>query len=329
MTCPRSTIPCPAAVERLEEVRPTRASTCCCTVVLCSRFEVTYHAWSAITAPRFSVNVYRPALSVVVCATWWKLDWRASLRHSITWAPATGVPTAAPEITTFCPALDGSGEAAMVRLPGPHGDGVQQVLDAVAGQHVVPQQIGCTFDWPALAAVGGQHTTCERWLPVGAVGSGQHVVICGTGTGHMMCAGFGAAPAEPVRVRPQMTAAAATARVSESGTIERRIAITCQLPALAERVQSLALFHNPSAASTASTASRSGSAPGPSPSVARSARCQLWRPRSSDSRDTPHARASSVARRSSSSGSPIPSARLAPTVASLTPPSASDAARTS
>ena len=36
-----------------------------------------------------------------------------------------------PEITTFCPAVEGLGEAAMVRLPVVHGAGVQQLPEAV------------------------------------------------------------------------------------------------------------------------------------------------------------------------------------------------------
>ena len=51
------------------------------------------------------------------------------------------MPATAPEITTFCPAREGLGEAAMVRLPGPHGVDVQHVVvqHAVVQHGAVPQ----------------------------------------------------------------------------------------------------------------------------------------------------------------------------------------------
>jgi hypothetical protein len=50
-------------------------------------------------------------------------------------APAPAVP----EITTFCPARDGLGEAEMVRPETTHGAVGQQALPEEAGQHVVVQ----------------------------------------------------------------------------------------------------------------------------------------------------------------------------------------------
>ena len=89
---------------------------------------MTYHCWSALTIPALSVNLYCPALSVVVCAAWWKVDWPDSSRHSTTVAPATaGLLVKPPEITTFRPAVDGSGEEAIVSAPGVHGVAQQAV----------------------------------------------------------------------------------------------------------------------------------------------------------------------------------------------------------
>jgi hypothetical protein len=78
------------------------------------------------------VNVYLPELSAVVVVTCWKFDCWASFRHSATVAPEVAVP----EITTFCPALDGLGEAVMVRAAVGQGVGEQHVVP-VDGQHVV------------------------------------------------------------------------------------------------------------------------------------------------------------------------------------------------
>jgi hypothetical protein len=122
-------------VERADEARATTAWTRWESVVLWAPFEVTYHFWSVITVPRASVNVYLPALSALVVVTWWKLDWPGSLRHSATAAPEVAVP----EITTFCPALDGSGDALIVGVAGTHVVGAQQVAP-LAGQQVVPGQ---------------------------------------------------------------------------------------------------------------------------------------------------------------------------------------------
>lgn len=64
-----------------------------------------------------------------------------------------------PEITTWCPAVEGSGEEPMVRLPAGQGEGMQH--EAVAQQGVLGQQIGVTS-----ALLGG--------LPIG---TGQHGTI--------------------------------------------------------------------------------------------------------------------------------------------------------
>ena len=83
--------------------------------------------------------MYRPELSVVVCAMFWKLERPASFAHSTTWAPDTALPTKAPEITTLRPAVEGFGAEAMVRLPAVHAVGQQPP----GGQHVVDgQQVG-------------------------------------------------------------------------------------------------------------------------------------------------------------------------------------------
>ena len=108
------------------------------TVGLCKPSPVTYHCWSALTDPAFIVILYCPALSVVVCVTWWKLDWPDSLRHKSTVAPATGLLVSPPEITTFRPAVEGSGEAAIVRPVGVHA--VQHVA-VVQHVDVVGQQV--------------------------------------------------------------------------------------------------------------------------------------------------------------------------------------------
>jgi hypothetical protein len=87
---------------------------------------------------------------VVVCDICLKLDWPAGSRHSTTCAPDCGLPVIAPEITTFAPAFDGLGEAAIVRLPATQGEvqhpaAGQHTVDAVVpvAQHVVGwQQIG-------------------------------------------------------------------------------------------------------------------------------------------------------------------------------------------
>jgi hypothetical protein len=103
-----------------------------------------------MTVPRFSVNVYLPALSAVVVETSWKLVRRASFRHSATWAPDAAVP----EITTFWPARDGLGEAVMVG-PETHGT-VQQAPEVTGcGQHVVVQHGVVPQHW-AFSQQGGR-----------------------------------------------------------------------------------------------------------------------------------------------------------------------------
>jgi hypothetical protein len=168
---------------------------------------MTYHCWSVITAPRFSVNVYFPELSALAVETWWKLDWWASLRHSATWAPDVALP----EITTFWPALEGSGDAVMVGTAGPHVGDVQH--------GVLWQQIGC-----ARAAAGwvgtGQHVFVQHgvlWQQIGCaraaagwVGTGQHV-----GTTYPRCCGqmmCDLAPAGPATTKTQRAAAEAASR---------------------------------------------------------------------------------------------------------------------
>ncbi len=165
VTRPVSTTGLPAATDRKDADRPTSAWTVWLTVGLWSPFVVTYHFWSALTDPRFIVILYCPALSVVVCVTWWKLDWPESSRHSTTVAPATGLLVSPPEITTCRPAVDGSGEAAIVKPVGVH-----------AVQHVVVQHV---VDVQQVPLVGvGQHGTKFGRVALCCpplVGSGQHV----------------------------------------------------------------------------------------------------------------------------------------------------------
>ncbi len=86
--------------------------------------------------------MYCPALSVVVCVTWWKVDCPESSRHSTTWTPdGAGLLVRPPEITTFRPAVDGSGEEAIVSAPDVHGVAQQAVVQHAVVQHAVVQQV--------------------------------------------------------------------------------------------------------------------------------------------------------------------------------------------
>ena len=86
------------------------------------------------------MNLYCPALSVVVCAIWVKVDCPESSRHSATVTPdGGGLLVRPPEITTFRPAVDGSGEEAIVNVPDVHW-AQQAVVQQVVVQHVVVQQ---------------------------------------------------------------------------------------------------------------------------------------------------------------------------------------------
>jgi hypothetical protein len=147
-------------------VRPTIAFTSWWSVGLWRPVAVTYHCWSALTIPGFSVSLYCPALSVVVCATWWKLDWPDNSRHSATVAPAAGgLLVKPPEITTFRPAVDGSGDAAIVSPPEVHG-----VTQQVVWAQQVPDDAG-----QQLVGTGQHVMTCER-LFAPLVGGGQQVM---------------------------------------------------------------------------------------------------------------------------------------------------------
>jgi hypothetical protein len=117
------------------------------------------------------------------------------LRHSATWAPDVALP----EITTFEPAFEGSGDEVMVGTAWPHVVGVQHVGDVeFAGQHVfvqhgVPwQQIGC-----ARAAAG--------WGGSGQHGGTTYPRCCG----HAMC---DLAPAGPATASVKIPAAEAATR---------------------------------------------------------------------------------------------------------------------
>ena len=124
--------------------------------------------------PRVSVILYCPALSVVVCVTCWKLDRPDSSRQSTTSTPdGGGLLVSPPEITTFRPAVDGSGEAAIVNAPDVHGV-VQQALvqQFVAEQHVLDcaQQVAVGLgstgrpgrDRVESAGVGSRNEQCPR-----------------------------------------------------------------------------------------------------------------------------------------------------------------------
>ena len=187
---------------------------------------VTYHCWSALTDPAFIVILYCPALSVVVCVTWWKLDWSDSLRHSTTVAPATGVPVSPPEITTFRPAVEGSGEAAIVRALGVHAV-VQHVVPV--GQHVVPvvQHVD----------VAGQHVLFEGYaqhgMNCGPLGVAPRGLACAplTGYGQHVCCPcgqrmWGTLRAAPAGLGSAVAHSKAARQRSDDGTIRRRIAET-------------------------------------------------------------------------------------------------------
>jgi hypothetical protein len=188
-----------------------------------------------VTIPPVNVNVYRPALSVVVCATCWKVDWPDGSLQSATVAPATGG-VRPPEITTFRPAVEGSGEEAIVSAP-PGGHGVAQ--QGVCAQHVVGGQ---------QVTVGGQQVVVGGQQ---AVGTGQQAAPTGTGqqgtsrglliapfvpfnggtqqggvtfgrdTGQRM---WGTGSAAPAGLSIASTHSEAAKKVSDDGTIKRRIA---------------------------------------------------------------------------------------------------------
>jgi hypothetical protein len=128
------------------------------------------------------------------------------------------LPTHPPEITTFAPAVDGFGEAPMLRLPALHG-GVQQPADGQQPGAVLPltqQVLG------AQQGVAWQQGGVTSGLAAPAlVGTGQQGMISGADCGQRMRGARCAAPAGPAV--PRIRAAAAATR-SESGTIERRIA---------------------------------------------------------------------------------------------------------
>lgn len=182
-------------------------------------------------------------------AIFWKLEWPASLPHSTTWAPDTGLPTRAPEITTLRPAVEGFGADAMVRLPGVHGVGQQppggQQVDVQQGALALTQQgvVAPTQHAVGLLAVGGQQSgwTSELLPAAGCVGTGQHGTMGALETGHTMRGARAAAPAEPAMASTQTAAAART----ESGMIARRIA---GRGSRQTTIGSLPIFHKPSAA---------------------------------------------------------------------------------
>ncbi|HUJ34018.1 MAG TPA: hypothetical protein VLW51_02335 [Solirubrobacteraceae bacterium] len=120
----------------------------------------------------------------------------------------------APEITTFPPAVEGSGEDAIVNAAGVHGVAQHAVCaqQAVGGQHVF---------------VCGQHGTIRglllaRFVPfVPLTGMGQH------GTMFDRCCGqitWGALPAAPAGLSIARTHSEAARDRSDDGTIRRRIA---------------------------------------------------------------------------------------------------------
>lgn len=136
--------------------------------------------------------------------------------------PDTGLLVKPPEITTFRPAVEGSGEDPTDSAPFVHGV-VQQVVDV---QHVEPVQQVVPAGQHAVVG-NGQQTTLEV---LAFVGPGQHVGLtfgCARSSGQMMwgtllCATLPAAPAGPAA----KTITEMARKRSDDGKIRRRIAET-------------------------------------------------------------------------------------------------------
>jgi hypothetical protein len=125
-----------------------------------------------------------------------------------------------PEITTFRPAVDGSGEDAIVSAPGVHGVVQQAVVQQAVVQQAVVQQVpDC-----AQHAFDCTQQTVEVDPRSGAsTGVGQHggtIAARSRCCGHTMRGALPAAPAAPSNASPHSEAA----RKSSDGTIRRRIA---------------------------------------------------------------------------------------------------------
>jgi hypothetical protein len=129
-------------------------------------------------------------------------------------APAAGgLLVKPPEITTFRPAVDGSGDAAIVIPPDVHAE---------------TQQVGCAVpDGAGQQLVGtGQHvmTCCLPFAaavpPALLVGGGQQVGTSPRCCGQMMRA----LPAAPAGLSIAKTHNEAARKTSDDGTIRRRIA---------------------------------------------------------------------------------------------------------
>jgi hypothetical protein len=125
-----------------------------------------------------------------------------------------------PEITTFRPAVDGSGEDAIVSAPGVHGVVQQAVVQQAVVQQAVVQQVpdcaqhvfDCTQQTVEVDPRSGAST-----------GVGQHggtIAARSRCCGHTMRRALPAAPAGPSNASPHSEAA----RKSSDGTIRRRIA---------------------------------------------------------------------------------------------------------
>ncbi len=168
--------------------------------------------------PRVSVILYCPALSVVVFVTWWKVDCPDSSRQSTTWTPdGGGLLVRPPEITTFRPAVDGSGEDAIVNAPGAHWVVQQAVVQQVVVQHVVPPQ--------QLVPVDGQQTmegsAPEVAPPLGPLtGVGQQggtIIPRSPCCGQMTCV----LPAAPAGLSSARTHSEVARNSSDDGTRRR------------------------------------------------------------------------------------------------------------
>lgn len=123
-------------------------------------------------------------------------------------APAAGgLLVKPPEITTFRPAVDGSGDDAIVSPPVVHG---------------VTQQVVCAQQAPVEAGqqlVGtGQHGTMCGLLFAPLVGGGQQVM---PDWGQMM---WGTLPAAPAGMSSAKAHNEAARKTSDHGRIRRRIA---------------------------------------------------------------------------------------------------------
>ena len=130
-----------------------------------------------------------------------------------------------PEITTFRPAVDGSGEEAIVNAPDAHWVAQQAVVQHGVVQHGVVQQavVQQADVVEQQVAVDGQHTVAALAPSADCGGVGQHGMIIPRSRcwGQTMC---GVLPAAPAGLSITRTHSEAARQRSDDGMIRRRIA---------------------------------------------------------------------------------------------------------